>query len=127
MVEVRLRETSDIGVSALVLGVTRPALPLGCERMSGMKTNIRCDIGRHFLVTIETQRRLRFDIERAMARRTVFFILSVFIRKRTRHDQLLPINCERVAGERNDQHRHSNPRTEAKGAHARTGDRARVT
>lgn len=85
--EARRVELSDVGIAAVMLGVTAVAFALARLRHAAVVTGFSMDVLGHILVTIQAQGGLSGAIGAVVAGRAIIFQLRVRLRDRPRHDQ----------------------------------------
>jgi hypothetical protein len=107
VIERRTIQTHDVGVAALMLGVTVLAQQLRLVlRDAAMEARQRCHVGTNFLVTVHTQRRLLGRDERPVTVRAIVFQIGVTFDHRTGHDQSFEARCKRHARHEQRQNQH---------------------
>ncbi len=125
VIEGGFAESSNVGVSSPVFGMTGAALAVRRERTPRVQALAGFEVGGELFVTGETQPALGRDIERLVTRRTITLVFLVSLGQRTRHHQLFQIDRVRFARGREENREHRQGRAKPEGP-ARPEARHRV-
>jgi hypothetical protein len=107
VIERRAIQTYDVGVAALVFGMTVLAEKLWLIlRDAAMEARQRRHVGPNFLVAVHTQRRLLGRDERSVTIRAVVFQVGVTFDHRTGHDQSFETRSKGQARHEQRQYQH---------------------